>query len=42
MHKYRRRDAYYSESEDARRKHWTDTYIFIYSSLNSLCLSKTT
>ncbi len=42
MHKYRRRDAYYSESEDARREHWINAYTFIYSSLNSLCSSKTT
>ncbi len=42
MHRHRRRDAYYSESEDARREHWTDAYTFIYSSSSSLRSSKTT
>ncbi len=41
-HKYRRRNTYYSESENARRKHWINAYTFVYSSLNSLRLSKTT
>jgi len=42
MHKHRRCDAYYSESEDARCEHWTDAYTFVYFSSSSLCLSKTT
>ncbi len=42
MHRYRRRDAYYSESEDARCKYWIDAYIFIYSSSSFLHSSKTT